>query len=332
MKMKSKFFGINAKMALAALAVCGLFTSCYEKEEIDAPKVANPVYVITGNLISVSTGEPVKKATVTIDGAMSDVTFSNGAFSVTKTLSDEEVKDDKVGGKTYTIKVVADGFNDTERVVYLAKVNKGEVSTANADIYLYDGSTQVTEPTEQEEIKDKDTAAKAESAIKDAVTDVFKGLTVPNATAGTPIVETLNDGSTKVTIPVALNSKAGEPVEISYYALEGFTYTILEPTTRALTPAELWVPSAEKYLNRKSGLRSVQKKVTISAPAGYSVEAYKLTYIMINEALTFNNINGIASYQKNLTITPIWYSHDTHDSHDAHGFNPGAGGGSSANN
>lgn len=332
MKMKSKFFGLNAKIALAALAVCGLFTSCYEKEEVDAVIVSNPVYVITGNLISASTGQPVTDATVTISGDMSGISFSNGSFSVTKTLSDAEANDDKIGNKSYTVKVVAAGYIDTERVVYLAKVNKGEVSTANADIYLFDGSTQVTEPEEQEIVKDKATAEKAKEAISAAVENVFGNLTIPGATAGTAVIETLEDGSTKVTIPVVLASKAGEPVKISYYALDGFAYTVLGAKTRALTPEQKWLPSAEKYLNRKAGLRSVQKTVTISAPAGYSVEGYKLTYIMTNEALTFNNINGLASYQKNLTINPIWYSHDTHDSHDAHGFNPGAGGGSSANN
>ena len=37
--MKSKFFGNGAKLALAVLAVCGtLFTSCYEKAEVDQSK------------------------------------------------------------------------------------------------------------------------------------------------------------------------------------------------------------------------------------------------------------------------------------------------------
>ena len=39
MKMKSKLFGLSAKSALYLLAICSaLFTSCYEKEEIDADK------------------------------------------------------------------------------------------------------------------------------------------------------------------------------------------------------------------------------------------------------------------------------------------------------
>ena len=42
MKMKSKFFGSSAKLALTLLAMCGMFASCYEKDEIDVPKVTEP--------------------------------------------------------------------------------------------------------------------------------------------------------------------------------------------------------------------------------------------------------------------------------------------------
>ena len=37
MKVKSKFFSLNAKLALMLVAICGMFASCYEKEEIDVP-------------------------------------------------------------------------------------------------------------------------------------------------------------------------------------------------------------------------------------------------------------------------------------------------------
>ena len=52
MKMKSKFFGNGAKLALAVLAVCGtLFTSCYEKAEVDqATKPAEAKYYIAGTI------------------------------------------------------------------------------------------------------------------------------------------------------------------------------------------------------------------------------------------------------------------------------------------
>ena len=42
MKMKSKLFGNGAKLALTLLAMCGMFASCYEKDEIDVPKVTDP--------------------------------------------------------------------------------------------------------------------------------------------------------------------------------------------------------------------------------------------------------------------------------------------------
>ena len=51
--MKSKLFGFGAKMALAAVAVCGMLTSCYEKEEIDntgSTQLPDPAYVLYGNV------------------------------------------------------------------------------------------------------------------------------------------------------------------------------------------------------------------------------------------------------------------------------------------
>ena len=49
MKKKS-LFGINVKLALMLVAICGMFASCYEKEELttEAPSAVKPVYKITG--------------------------------------------------------------------------------------------------------------------------------------------------------------------------------------------------------------------------------------------------------------------------------------------
>lgn len=59
-----------------------------------------------------------------------------------------EANDEKKGNKSYIIKVVAEDYINTERFIYLAKVNKGEVSTANVDTNLSDGATQNTKPEE----------------------------------------------------------------------------------------------------------------------------------------------------------------------------------------
>ena len=59
MKKKS-LFGINVKLALMLVAICGMFASCYEKEELttEAPSTVKPVYKITGVVSNASTGEP----------------------------------------------------------------------------------------------------------------------------------------------------------------------------------------------------------------------------------------------------------------------------------
>lgn len=42
--MKRKFFGINLKVVLMALTLCGVLSSCYEKEEIHSPSLDEPVH------------------------------------------------------------------------------------------------------------------------------------------------------------------------------------------------------------------------------------------------------------------------------------------------
>ena len=334
MKMKSKFFGINAKMALAALAVCGLFTSCYEKEEIDAPKVANPVYVITGNVISASTGTPVANATVTISGDMSGVTFSNGAFSVTKTLTKEEAADDQIGNKSYTIKVAADGYLDTERVVYLEKAAKGQVSMANADIYLFDASTQVVTPEKDEEAS-ADQAETVKKEINKNVTEALKDFAGVDVAGVTTDVDA--DGNLIVTVPATVSGATlGESKDVEVPTFVGFASTITPADdnifTKALTDGQVWIASAEKVLGKAYGLKSATTKITLPGAVGKSIAGYTLVITMSNRVLQFNGAEGIVTYQENAVATPKYDSHDSHDSHDAHGGNPGAGGGSSANN
>ena len=73
--MKSKFFGNGAKLALAVLAVCGtLFTSCYEKAEVDeATKPAPAKYYIAGTITDATTGQVLTTATVTLGGDLSEL-------------------------------------------------------------------------------------------------------------------------------------------------------------------------------------------------------------------------------------------------------------------
>ena len=73
MKMKSKFFGLNAKLALAVLAVGTMFASCYDSENGDVTvpyQAPDPVYTFVGTVNNNATNGPVAGATVTLRGAV----------------------------------------------------------------------------------------------------------------------------------------------------------------------------------------------------------------------------------------------------------------------
>ena len=77
MKKKS-LFGINVKLALMLVAICGMFASCYEKEELttEAPSTVKPVYKITGVVSNASTGEPLSGAKVNGATTATDGTYA----------------------------------------------------------------------------------------------------------------------------------------------------------------------------------------------------------------------------------------------------------------
>ncbi len=119
MKKKSFFNGYNAKLALAVVALSGaLLTGCYKDDGLDVNGPAgevilpDPVYTISGNVLDAETLEPIATASVSGDAT---ATVSNGGFSV-------EVKD----AKSYSLKVKANGYEDTDVVVDVKKVNAGQ--------------------------------------------------------------------------------------------------------------------------------------------------------------------------------------------------------------
>lgn len=82
MKMKSKFFGFTAKLAMAILAVGTMFTSCYDSEngDVTKPYVApDPVYLISGTITDVETGAAITDATITVNGT-APTQYSDGIF------------------------------------------------------------------------------------------------------------------------------------------------------------------------------------------------------------------------------------------------------------
>ena len=147
MKMKSKFFGFNVKLALMLVAICGAFASCYEKEEIDvpAPSTQDPIYLIKGIVTDESTGDILPSAKV------NGVTVgTDGSYTVTATEG------------TNIIKFEAADHVSATTSVYVDKKDKGTttVYTVNAALRLGEG--------EEEPV----TYKKVEYLIKGSVTDV----------------------------------------------------------------------------------------------------------------------------------------------------------------
>lgn len=123
--MKSKLFGLNAKLALAVLAVGTMFTSCYDSENGDVTKPYTPenaVYTIVGTVSNDVTGAPVAGATVTLSGAISATTTtdSQGLYQVVKSCS---------GGVAGSVTVAVSATNDynaAEETFNVEQIDNGQ--------------------------------------------------------------------------------------------------------------------------------------------------------------------------------------------------------------
>ena len=328
--MKSIFSSLNAKLALAVLAVGTMFASCYDSENGDVtvnPKPDPAKYVIAGNLTDAATSAAVSPATtdvrVTIDNA--EVTVDENGFFV---------KED-VGSGSHVVEVIASGYDNAKRTIYLPETAEGGIAYGNADFVLYGpDSKELPDPDYQDDA----TMAQADELASDpAVVDVVKtaveslGLTYEGLVANA-------DGTITLTASGEPASKeTGNEAEVKLPLFDGFISTIGQDDesfswTKAITAGQYWNAAAAKALNKNYGLTLKDElpvykivKVDRLTIVKYTVQAY-----FDSEALSFNDKEGIVMYQNATTINVSWESHDSHDGHvNSHGPNNGAGGGSS---
>lgn len=129
MKMKSKLLGLNAKLALAVLAVGTMFASCYDSEngDVTKPYVApDPVYTISGTITDALTGEVIDNATIEISDVKDETfTYKMGSYSAQVNSSGDK-----------TVKVSAQDYDAVTRTVTVAPLNNGEASTTVVNIAL----------------------------------------------------------------------------------------------------------------------------------------------------------------------------------------------------
>ena len=143
MNMKSKFFGLNAKLALAVLAVGTMFTGCYDSENGDVTKPYQPLpaaYYVMGTITDAETGEALTNGvTVQVEGT--SVTLTEGSYST-------EVKRDPAD-PSVTVSVQHTDYNNGEvvvRKILLPEVKDGQSYTAVVNVALL--KTPVTPPAE----------------------------------------------------------------------------------------------------------------------------------------------------------------------------------------
>ena len=123
MKVKSNFFSLNAKLALMLVAICGMFASCYEKEEIDVPTPSTTPaqYYVKGIVTDAETGAAM--TTFKVNGQA--FTPANGEYSL---------KLENVGVQTITIE--ADNYITLSKSIDVKALPNGEVGTYIVDAAL----------------------------------------------------------------------------------------------------------------------------------------------------------------------------------------------------
>ena len=314
MKMKSKLFGFGAKSALYLMAICGaLFTSCYEKEEIDVDPVAPAAYYVIGSVSNGSNDQPLN-ATVTVDGAA--VTLTNGAFI-------KKVEYKEAG---YVVTATADGFYPVTKTVYAIKVLDGQTYSVYAELRLFDISSQITNPT----LAVSPTVAQITPAIQQNITANFKvEVESPDVQLGATTIA-LEDGEVILTTPVALSVPSYDPVTISYSYYEGFNLANEITTKSTPTYQEQYIANAANFLHRTYGLTKRISNALLTG-GGYSIIGFRLIHTIKLQELIFRinsmDYSSIVSWYSNTRVEPMVDSHDSHDSHDAHGGSSNAGGG-----
>ena len=133
MKVKSNFFSLNAKLALMLVAICGMFASCYEKEEIDVPTPSTTPakYYVKGIVTDATTGAVM--TAFTVNGQ--SFTPANGEYSLQL---------EATGVQTITIK--ADNYITLSKSIDVKELPNGETGTYVVDAALEPVAIDIPDP------------------------------------------------------------------------------------------------------------------------------------------------------------------------------------------
>ncbi|RHE95363.1 carboxypeptidase regulatory-like domain-containing protein [Bacteroides intestinalis] len=201
MKKKS-FFCINVRLALMLVAICGMFASCYEKEELTAetPSTVAPVYKITGVVSDASTGAPLSGAKVN-----SATTAADGTYSLSAA----------VGLNVLTISM--DNYKTATTSVYVEQIENGKVAVYAANAALYPGKDIPDYKTVKYNIKG--TATDESNKAVALTSAVISGLT-PTLSGNTFSAENVQPGTYYAVLTAAGYNKAYVTINVVPVAAE----------------------------------------------------------------------------------------------------------------
>ncbi|MBO5920256.1 MAG: DUF3869 domain-containing protein [Bacteroidales bacterium] len=303
--MKKFISSLNAKFALALLAVCSVFmTACYEKPEpAPVPEPVPATYYITGTVSDGGTGEALT-AGVAVKIAGQAVTLSKGSF-----------KHQVAGAGEYVIDVTAEGYMDVTRTVQVVAVAEGQVSITSVDIALFNANT-LPAPTVT-----YDGGADIEEDQLESMG--FGGATVTDA----------NEFKTEAAVEVDAVDHA---IEVKVVRNEGFIFQGV--ATKAIDETAYVARALSQTLGLpfyNNSFKETSETVTVGAEGktlvGYSVER---TFVMENYIIDMydgTKQTFSAIYEKGFKVVSQFDVHDNHDNHDNHGGGNGGdavGGGS----
>ena len=309
--MKSKFFSLNAKLALAVLAVGTMFTGCYDSEngDVNKPYVApDPVYTVSGTITDALTGQIITNAQVTVTDAKGTVSFSNGTYAVQVNTAG-----------TKTVEVTAAGYITDSRDIVITELGKGEASTTVANFALISSAIEdefdINDVTITLGASTVTTKAKVLKASADPQgDDEFLGLDLTADEEAATFERTFEVEVGSVTDPENIEDVfAGAPVELLAYA--------------------------NSYLGGVIGQfgnkQIIEVPYTISIPPYQCVESVTVTYAIVSSTYDFTyadetytvTVKGVRSYTfTTQLLANHGFSHSNGHGH-GHGDNINAGGG-----
>lgn len=302
MKMKSKIFGLNAKLALAVLAVGTMFTGCYDSENGDVVKPYEPLpatYYVMGTITDATTGAALPDATVTVNGT--DVVLNASAsYSVSGQSGDN------------TVTVQLDGYNKDQtvtRTVNIPALSDGQSYTAVVNVAL---TPNPVAPELEVEVKVVTTMNRKEIKLD-------------------------KDGKYGEEPALGLDLMAEEEAAVftrNFNVEAGYDF-VMTPES----PSEDMLAYVKEYLGANYGASDVETMTlpyTFQIPSWNALDYVSITYMYLTTTYTFVSsedevcvvdVNGITGYAFGTAFIPNHnYSHSHGHGH-GHDDSINAGGG-----